>query len=187
MKNYKLIRLGIIIIGLAITLLLAVKAYKRIPSFNEQVDMYTGDGTIKNISFDHMNWTIDGYSIEFENFPLNERYIREFTLSDLPRHPATPYVYFRMYDVSDKEDVGVISLFVKDGDGNTFVSLEQRQLNTLIWTRTSWTNWYDAYDLDASKFKVKRNTTYSLTVDYTPTSDQVVSMGSIYIRCGGSL
>ena len=157
----------------------------KVASFKNEIDRYDGEGKIYDISFRHLLWKIKGYEIEFSNFPLDKPISLSYNLSNLPILEESPYIFFNVTDVKEKQDIGKITITVTDAEGNILTQLTEVNAKDLIWSSESGNLYFHLYHLDKSTFTPQRSEKYTLKFKFIPNIQQSSGVGSVYIRCGG--
>jgi hypothetical protein len=152
-------------------------------------EVYSGDGTIRDISFNFLIWNVPGYEISFPEFSLGQEQSLEYKLVGLPAIDMPAYVYFRVRGTEEKEDLGIVTILVKDFQNREVSALREKQLKEMIWSSKSLDPNFEIYDLEKSRIVPKEDAKYNIEVIYKPNPEVDYSemVASIYLRCGGSL
>jgi hypothetical protein len=161
-------------------------------NFESEISKYSGDGEIKNISFE--NAPITGYSITFDEFDLNQDFSKEYTLKGLSTKENNPMVYLAVKDDQDywRDDEKLknlesrIDFKLSKSNGDEVMAFNS-YLRDMFWAgfglghklHSSRKN-----DSDA-KFTAEEGETYTLKVNYFSDEKMEGFKGFIYISSGG--
>ena len=151
------------------------------------VSRYSGDGEIRDISFRYLIWNVKGYKIDFDEFPLNEPMCSEYRLENLPHIRKIVGLYFKVCGVGEKSDIGTLKFEVRDDNNNMVAMMTHRPLKDLIWSKDSGDPCFYIYELETMEFMPEKGMHYKLSFEFIPKVDSGDAVGSLYIRCGGSL
>ena len=159
----------------------------KVASFKNEIARYDGEGEIHDISFRYLLCKIKGYEIEFPDFPLDKPISLSYNLSNLPILEESPYIFFNVTAVKEKQDIGKITITVTGAEGNILTQLTDANAKDLIWSSESGNQYFHLYHLDKSTFTPKRSEKYILKFKLVPNIKLNSGVGSVYIRCGGHI